>query len=214
MNERIARLRQEYTLKTLREEDVPQNPLALFETWFTEAERAELLEPNAMALATVDAIGQPSVRFVLLKGCDERGLVFYTNYESRKARDLDQNPRASACFWWGPLERQVRVEGQVEKVAAADSDEYFASRPRAAQIGAWASDQSRVLPDRDTLDRKAAEFAERFADGDVPRPELWGGYRLKPTLVEFWQGRQDRLHDRLRYRAGPNRGWLLERLAP
>ena len=166
-----------------------------------------------MALATVDADGQPSVRMVLLKGLDERGLAFYTNLGSRKARALQADPRASLMFWWGPLERQVRFEGRVARVADAEADGYFASRPRESRIGAWASEQSAVIAGRAALDEAEAHYRDRFGEGEVPRPEFWGGFRLTPERVEFWQGRRSRLHDRLRYRRTDGL-WTLERLAP
>jgi pyridoxamine 5'-phosphate oxidase len=182
--------------------------------WFADAVAAEIAEPNAMSLATADADGAPSVRIVLLKGYDERGFVFFTNYDSRKGRELAANPRAALLFAWLDLERQVRVTGPVERVARAETEAYFATRPRGAQLGAWASPQSAVIDGREELERRLAAVEARFADTQVPPPPHWGGFRVRPETVEFWQGRPDRLHDRLRYRQRADGGWRLERLAP
>ncbi len=167
-----------------------------------------------MTLATVDREGQPSARVVLLKGCDERGFVFFTNYASRKGRDLEENPRAALVFYWPAFDRQVRVEGTVEKTSPEESEAYFQSRPLGARIGAWTSSQSEVIASREELERSVEEAVQRFADGAVPRPGHWGGYRVRPDEVEFWQGRESRLHDRLRYRRQPGGGWLIDRLSP
>ncbi len=213
MDDVLARMRQEYSERGLRKADVVADPLDQFTRWFDEACSAPILEPNAMTLATVDVAGQPSARTVLLKAVDRRGLTFYTNLESRKARELAANPQAALLFWWPPQGRQVRFEGEIEPVDDAEADAYFATRPRGSQIGAWASAQSNVVADRGTLEAAEREIAARFADRAVPRPPFWGGYRLVPTRVEFWQGRINRLHDRLRYtRRGE--GWDLERVAP
>jgi pyridoxamine 5'-phosphate oxidase len=213
MDDALARMRQEYGERGLRKSDLVADPLEQFTRWFDEAQSAPILEPNAMTLATVDGAGQPSARTVLLKGVDRRGLTFYTNLESRKARELAANAKAALLFWWPPQGRQVRFEGEIERVDDAEADAYFATRPRGSQIGAWASAQSTVVADRATLDAAEREIAARFADRPVPRPPFWGGYRLVPVRVEFWQGRINRLHDRLRYtRRGE--GWDLERLAP
>jgi pyridoxamine 5'-phosphate oxidase len=213
MDDALARMRQEYGERGLRKTDLVADPLEQFTRWFDEARNAPILEPNAMTLATVDAAGQPSARTVLLKAVDRRGVTFYTNLESRKARELAVNARAALLFWWPPQGRQVRFEGEIEPVDDAEADAYFATRPRGSQIGAWASAQSTVVADRAALDAAEREMAARFADGPVPRPPFWGGYRLVPTRVEFWQGRINRLHDRLRYtRRGDH--WDLERLAP
>jgi pyridoxamine 5'-phosphate oxidase len=211
----IADLRREYHLAALTEADVDPDPLRQFDRWLAEAIRAELPEPTAMTLATADAAGRPSARIVLLKGVGPDGFVFYTNYASRKGAELDARPDAALLFHWVELERQVRVEGAVTRVAAAESDAYFSSRPLASRIGAWASPQSRAIADRAWLEREFEATTARFgADGaDVPRPPHWGGYRLAPNAVEFWQGRRSRLHDRLRYVRGPA-GWEIERLAP
>lgn len=213
MNSEIARLRREYAGQPLEEAQAPDEPLALFRHWFEEALRAELTEPNAMVLATVDALGRPSARVVLLKDFNEAGFVFYTNYESRKGKELAQNPWAALVFWWAELMRQVRIEGRVEKVPAEESDAYFQTRPRESQLGAWASPQSQVVPDRATLEQRVAEWARQFNGRKIPRPPHWGGYRVVPEVIEFWQGRLGRLHDRLRYQR-TTQGWVRERLAP
>lgn len=198
----------------LLESTVLDEPMAQLQRWWKTAEQQGLTLPEGMVLATVGADGRPSARVVLLKHLDAAGPVFYTNYSSRKAGELDAHPAASVVFWWPELERQVRVEGQVEKVDAATSDAYFASRPRGSRISAWASPQSQVVPDRPTLDSMSEAAETRFATEDVPRPPFWGGYRLRPEIVEFWQGRARRLHDRLRYRRSGDGTWSLERLAP
>jgi pyridoxamine 5'-phosphate oxidase len=210
----LADLRQEYTAGGLSEADAGDDPLALFRRWFDQAEVAGLAEPNAFALATATPDGVPSVRFVLLKALDDRGFTFFTNYDSRKGRELAANPRAAMCFLWQPLERQVRVEGAVEVVTPAESDEYFARRPLGSRLGAWASPQSAVIPDREFLEARHAELMSKYPDGVVPRPANWGGYRLLPASVEFWQGRPSRLHDRVRFARRPDGTWLRERLAP
>ena len=213
MTQSPANLRQNYTREQLNETEVDPNPLKQFQRWFEQAIAAELPEPNAMTLATATSNGIPSARIVLLKGLDERGFAFYTNYESRKGQELAANPQAALVFLWTLLERQVRVEGRVEKVAAAETDAYFQSRPLASRLGAWASNQSRVIPDRDVLEQRFAELKATYANETVPRPPHWGGYRVLPHQIEFWQGRTSRLHDRLRYRLDHG-NWLLERLAP
>jgi pyridoxamine 5'-phosphate oxidase len=210
----LAAMRRDYAARGLTEEDVLADPIAQFWRWFEDAEQAGIHEPNAMTLATVGADGQPSARVVLLKEIDRHGLAFFTNLASRKSRELDADARAALVFWWGPLARQVRFEGAVERVADAEADAYFASRPRGSQIGAWASAQSSVIPDRQTLEEAARSHDRRFGDGEVPRPEFWGGFRLVPARVEFWQGRSDRLHDRLRYTRAAAGDWRIERLAP
>jgi pyridoxamine 5'-phosphate oxidase len=213
MDETLARMRREYEARGLRKADLLADPLEQFTRWFEEARNAPLLEPNAMTLATVDAAGQPAARTVLLKAIDRRGLTFYTNLESRKARELAANPNAALLFWWPPHARQVRFEGAIGAVADAEANAYFASRPRGSQIGAWASAQSSVIADRAALEAAEQQIAQRFAGGPVPRPPFWGGYRLVPERVEFWQGRTNRLHDRLRYTRHAER-WRIERLAP
>lgn len=211
----IADIRREYHCAALTKADVDPDPVRQFERWLSEAIRAEVPEPTAMTLATADADGRPSARIVLLKGASPEGFVFFTNYESRKGRELAARPDAALLFHWVELERQVRVEGRIAKVPAAESDAYFASRPLLSRVGAWASPQSRVIPDRAWLEHEFAASQQRVAANgeDVPRPPQWGGYRLAPIVMEFWQGRSSRLHDRIRYRR-EDAHWRVERLAP
>lgn len=209
----LADLRRSYVLGSLNETDVASDPIAQFERWFEEALNARLPEPNAMTLATVDASGQPSARIVLLKGVDARGFTFFTNYESRKGVDMAVNPRAALLFHWVQLERQVRVEGTVRKVTEAESDAYFASRPLGSRIGAWASEQSREVPDRTIIEQREAAFRQQFGE-NPPRPPHWGGYLVEPTRIEFWQGRPSRLHDRIVYLRQPDGAWRIARLSP
>jgi pyridoxamine 5'-phosphate oxidase len=207
-------MRRSYLLGQLCEEKLAPDWYAQLRSWFDEAAASGLVgEANAIQLATVTPEGHPAVRTVLVKGLDERGIVFYTNQESAKARDLANQPYAAAVFAWLPLERQVRLAGPVAIVTRAETEAYFASRPRGSQIGAWASPQSEVVASRAELDEKVREVEERFADAGVPAPPFWGGYRISPDVVEFWQGRTDRMHDRLRYRRVED-GWTIERLAP
>ena len=208
----IAQLRKNYTFGQLSETDVPANPLPLFKLWFDQAVRAECPEPNSMTLATANKAGNPSARIVLLKGADENGFSFFTNYESQKGKDLAVRPQAALLFHWHELERQVRIQGLVERVSAVESDEYFHSRPSASRIGAWASPQSSVIPNREFLEAAEKEFKAEFGDAP-PRPEHWGGYRLRPTEIEFWQGRPSRLHDRIHYKLNGS-SWQVNRLAP
>jgi pyridoxamine 5'-phosphate oxidase len=202
------------TESSLREEDVDPNPIRQFLSWFEEASHAGVAEPSAMALATATQEGRPSVRMVLLRGIDDRGFAFFTNYNSRKAHELEANPQASLVFFWRELDRQIRVEGRVERVSAAESDQYFESRPRGARIGAWASPQSKVIASRTELDELFKELDGLHSGDDVPRPPNWGGYRVVPDALEFWLGRLNRLHDRLRYTQQVAGHWLIERLAP
>jgi pyridoxamine 5'-phosphate oxidase len=213
---KLADLRQEYMRAGLSETDVEQDPFRQFERWFEDALRAGLPLPNAMTLATVDAEGAPSARIVLLKGVEDGGFVFFTNYGSRKGRELAARPAACLVFQWSDLERQVRIDGAVDKVPAAASDAYYATRPLGARLSAWASAQSETVPSRGALEASMRGVRERYAD-NPPRPPHWGGYRVVPRAIEFWQGRADRLHDRLRYTrraAGGAAGWTIERLAP
>jgi pyridoxamine 5'-phosphate oxidase len=198
----------------LVEADVDPDPVVQFGRWFDDAKAADLVEPSAMTLATASAEGVPSARMVLLRGVDQRGFVFYTNYESRKAAELAANPRAALVFWWGELQRQIRVEGPVERTSQQESAAYFRTRPLGSRLSAWASPQSRVIPGRAVLDQRVAELAAGHPDGDIPLPPFWGGYRLVPEVVELWQGRPNRLHDRLRYTRSADGRWRIERLAP
>ncbi len=212
-NSNPADLRREYKLADLDEASVDPDPVAQFRLWFDQACAAELLEPNAMSLATVDDEGCPDIRTVLLKAYDARGFVFYTNYTSAKARHIGNHPEVALLLPWLPLERQVKILGRAEKVSAADSLKYFLSRPLGSRLGAWVSDQSSVISGRKVLEMKLEEMKRKFADGKVPLPDHWGGFRVVPRLFEFWQGRSSRLHDRIQYRL-ENGQWLIERLAP
>ena len=233
----IADLRREYNLTGLRRKDLEADPILQFKRWFEQAQGArtsgrlrkffirlykrlllmggaELLDLTAMTLATADKQGRPSARVVLLKGVDERGFVFYTNYESRKAQELAENPQAALVFYWPDQERQVCVAGEVGKLSPAESDAYFKSRPRGSRLGAWASKQSAVIRDRAALEETWQEMEVRYPGEEVPRPAFWGGYLLRPTRMEFWQGRANRLHDRFRYTRQGDHGWMIERLSP
>jgi len=209
----LSRLREAYEVAGLEEADLADDPVAQFQQWFAEVEAAGYWEPNAMVLSTVTADGSPSARNVLLKRVDERGFVLFTNYTSDKATELEVARRAALTFSWIELRRQVRVVGDAQRLTDEESDHYWATRPRGSQLGAWSSDQSAVVADRATLERTFAEQQERWAGREVERPDHWGGYRVRPDTVEFWQGRPDRLHDRIRYRREQD-GWVVERRAP
>jgi pyridoxamine 5'-phosphate oxidase len=214
MHRSIADIRREYSLQSLSETDVDKDPLKQFSTWWDEAIRSQIDEVNAMTLATASSDGLPSARIVLLKGFDEKGFVFFTNYESYKGRQLAENPKACLVFFWKELERQVRITGLVIKISAAESDAYFQSRPEASRIGAWVSPQSRVIESRRWLDEKFNELVRQMEGTHIQRPPYWGGYLVKPVEIEFWQGRPSRLHDRILYSLTESGSWKIERLAP
>jgi pyridoxamine 5'-phosphate oxidase len=210
----LADLRKEYSLAGLSEKDLARDPFRQFEKWFQEAEAAKLVEPNAAVLSTATKDGRPSSRMILLKGIDGRGFVFYTNYSSRKGMELESNPHVSFMFPWVALERQVIIEGSVTKVTREESEAYFRIRPRSSQLAAWASSQSTILSGREALEDAMKAVEKKFSGVDAPLPPHWGGFRIIPETVEFWQGRRSRLHDRLRYRREPNGSWVIERLSP
>ena len=214
MSHPIANLRKNYASATLDVKDVDANPLVQFEKWFEQAVQSQLPEPNAMTLSTVSAEGKPSARIVLLKGITADGFIFYTNYESRKGKELAMHPFAALTFLWVDLERQVRIEGSVTKIEGETTIAYFHSRPRASQIGAWASPQSAVIADRSILEQQAQQYTEKFANQEVPLPPHWGGYQVIPDRIEFWQGRPSRLHDRILYTRTKDGKWEISRLAP
>ena len=213
MNPSIADIRKDYTAQTLLESDVDKNPIVQFKEWWDEAIASEILEPNAMTLATASSDGLPAARIVLLKDLSEEGFVFYTNYQSYKAVQLGENPKACLVFHWKELERQVRIVGFVQKVAAAESDTYYHSRPVKSQIAAWASPQSRPIQNRQWLEEEYKKKEEELGTAEIPRPPHWGGYAVKPVIIEFWQGRRSRLHDRIQYTLEEG-AWKIERLAP
>ena len=210
----IADIRKEYMLETLNESAVQNNPITQFDHWWQEAVKSAIEEVNAMTLATATREGKPSARIVLLKDYDEKGFVFYTNYESHKGKELAINPQATIVFFWKELERQVRIEGIIEKVSNEESDVYFFSRPAGSQVGAWASPQSSSIVDRSVIEENVIRYTKQFEEESITRPPHWGGYRLKPQLIEFWQGRKSRLHDRLQYTLQQDSTWKIERLAP
>jgi pyridoxamine 5'-phosphate oxidase len=213
LDREVAALRKEYTRAGLKEADMDPDPVAQFRVWFEKAIDADLHEPNAMILATATTDGRPSARTVLLKGYDERGFVFYTNYEGRKADEIEVNPMCALLFYWGELERQIRIEGRASRLSSEESDAYFAGRPRGSRLGAWASEQSRPVEDRSILEERVRALEAEYEGREIPRPPFWGGYRVEPDTIEFWQGRESRLHDRLVYRRSGGR-WKIVRLQP
>ncbi|HYW34835.1 MAG TPA: pyridoxamine 5'-phosphate oxidase [Balneolaceae bacterium] len=210
----VSTLRRDYSGRSLTKKDVAENPVEQFARWFRQALAADLTDANAMTLATATKQGVPSARIVLLKGFDESGFKFYTNYNSRKGRELEQNPSASLCFYWPELDRQVRIEGKARKLSTEKSASYFQQRPRLSQASAWASFQSSEIESRETLEKKFKEIKKRFKDQEIPLPDFWGGYLLQPSRIEFWQGRPNRLHDRIVYSKINNTDWEIKRLAP
>jgi pyridoxamine 5'-phosphate oxidase len=210
----LAAIRKDYRLQSLSEQDVDTNPIKQFEKWFQQALASGIEEPNAMTLATSTTDGKPSARIVLLKGIKDNGFVFFTNYESKKGKQIHDNPFACLVFFWKELERQITIQGEIKKVSEQESDEYFASRPVESRIGAWSSPQSQVIESREVLEKNGIYFTNKFQSQNIPRPPHWGGYILLPTLIEFWQGGAGRLHDRLQYSTDATNSWIIERLAP
>jgi pyridoxamine 5'-phosphate oxidase len=210
----VGELRRDYSRQTLLESNAEANPFLQFQHWFTQALNAQVIEPNAMTLATITPEGRPAARIVLLKDFDERGFVFYSNFQSRKGQEMAQTPAAALVFWWGELERQVRIEGSITLVSKTEADAYFQSRPRGSQLGAWVSSQSQVIENRAVLENRLDQLEQDYRDTPIPRPPHWGGYRLVPSYFEFWQGRSNRLHDRLCYRQTTSNAWKVERLSP
>ncbi len=214
MSKNIADIRKDYQLQTLLETDVANDPFVQFGAWWDDAVKSELDEVNAMTLATASASGMPDARIVLLKSASAEGFVFFTNYNSHKGKELEENPHACLVFFWKELERQVRISGSVVKVSAAESDVYFNSRPKGSRIGAWASPQSQVIASREIIEQHILKYEQQFAEENITRPPHWGGYTVIPTMLEFWQGRPSRLHDRIRYSKQADGHWKIERLAP
>ncbi|MBW4687379.1 MAG: pyridoxamine 5'-phosphate oxidase [Komarekiella atlantica HA4396-MV6] len=214
MDKTIADLRKDYTLEGLSKTEIDSNPFIQFKKWFDQALAVQLPEPNAMTIATATPEGTPSARMVLLKDFDERGFVFFTNYNSHKGQELAENPQAALVFWWAELERQVRISGYVEKVSEKESDQYFNSRPANSRLGAWVSNQSEVIESREILEQRLQEFQRKYENQEIPRPSHWGGLRVIPSEIEFWQGRSSRLHDRLLYTRLNDGSWKIERLSP
>ena len=214
MNKSIADIRKDYQLKSLLETAVADNPFEQFNRWWDDAIQSDLEEVNAMTLATASATGMPSARIVLLKAATADGFIFFTNYNSHKGKELEENPFACLVFFWKELERQIRITGTIEKVSAEASDEYFYSRPEGSRIGAWVSPQSDVIPSRETIEANIVKYVQKFKGAEITRPPHWGGYIVKPTVLEFWQGRPNRLHDRIQYTKQQDGGWGIERLAP
>lgn len=209
----ISSIRKEYKFRSLNENEVDADPVAQFRKWWTEALDSKIEEVNAMTLATADRTGKPSARIVLLKGFDGNGFTFFTNYTSYKGRDLEVNPHASLVFFWKELERQIRIQGTVEKLSPEENNIYFQSRPIGSRLGAWASPQTSVIESREVIERKVSDLENKFKEADIPCPPFWGGYMVKPTIIEFWQGRPNRLHDRIQYSLRKS-SWVIERLAP
>ncbi|HEY5369036.1 MAG TPA: pyridoxamine 5'-phosphate oxidase [Hanamia sp.] len=216
MNEekRISDMRKVYQLQSLHRKDLDANPITQFKNWWQQAVESKIEEPNAMVLATCDVSGKPSARIVLLKEIKDNGFVFFTNYQSRKGKEIEVNPFVSLLFFWKELERQVRIEGEIKKIPNTESDEYFNSRPSESRIGAWSSPQSTVINSREILQKNVEKYTTRFGTENIPRPEFWGGYIVMPCRIEFWQGRPGRLHDRLQYALTENNEWIIKRLAP
>lgn len=210
----IANMRRVYQLQSLLEKDVNADPIKQFENWWQNAIETKIEEPNAMTLATCNASGKPSARIVLLKGIKENSFVFFTNYDSRKGKEIEENPFVALVFFWKELERQIRIEGKIKKVSTQESDEYFSLRPRESQIGAWSSPQSSVIQNARFLQKNVEQFNEQFQSEKIPRPDFWGGFIVEPNLIEFWQGGPGRLHDRLQYSLSENKAWIINRLAP
>jgi pyridoxamine 5'-phosphate oxidase len=210
----LAAIRKDYRLQSLSEQDVDTDPIKQFAKWFQQALKSGIEEPNAMTLATSTTDGKPSARIVLLKGIKDNGFVFFTNYESKKGKQIHDNPFACLVFFWKELERQITIQGEIKKVSEQESDEYFASRPPESRIGAWSSPQSRLIESREVLEKNVTYFTNKFQSQNIPRPPHWGGYILLPTLIEFWQGGAGRLHDRLQYSIDAINSWIIERLAP
>lgn len=213
-NLRIFNMRKVYQLQSLLEKDLNENPIAQFENWWLQAVESKIDEPNAMTLATATTSGKPSARIVLLKEIKDNGFVFFSNYHSRKGKEIEENPFVSLLFLWKGLERQVRIEGKIKKIPTEESDEYFYSRPRESRIGAWSSPQSTVINNRDILQKNVEKYTSQFGTENIPRPDFWGGYIVEPYRIEFWQGRPGRLHDRLQYSLTENNEWIIKRLAP
>ena len=211
---KIADIRKDYRLKKFTEAEAASNPIEQFTKWWNDAIKSEIDEVNAMTLATADSNGKPSARIVLLKGYDKNGFVFFTNYQSQKGKELEQNPQACLVFYWKEVERQIKIEGIVEKLSPEDNDVYFFSRPEGSRIGAWSSPQSSVIKSRDVIEANVKKYTSKFLNKEIPRPDHWGGYIVKPTLIEFWQGGASRLHDRIQYSLQKKSTWKIERLAP